>query len=240
MCVLCRDTFSRSDILKRHFQKCSIRRGNPTGASHLSHAQAHVKKSHPSSHRSTPSTSNESNLMGVNGVNTMNHESPMTFQVVAESNNPGSNINEPAQDLSRNNSIKRGSIDSRTVTAQNATRSSMDQGYTTGMPSSLSTAMNTAMAYSMPNGQNNASYGGSYDFSAQNNNNHMHAQSHDTNPQSAGRAAMPVYASSNQGQQQGGVDWAHVFQTGAQPHGQSNFINSYGGGMTEAQMHNIK
>ncbi|KAK1519287.1 hypothetical protein CABS01_16607 [Colletotrichum abscissum] len=41
MCVLCRDTFSRSDILKRHFQKCSIRRGNPTGASHLSHPQAH-------------------------------------------------------------------------------------------------------------------------------------------------------------------------------------------------------
>jgi hypothetical protein len=25
MCVLCKDTFSRSDILKRHFQKCSIR-----------------------------------------------------------------------------------------------------------------------------------------------------------------------------------------------------------------------
>lgn len=44
MCVLCRDTFSRSDILKRHFQKCSIRRGNPTGASHLSHPHAHVKK----------------------------------------------------------------------------------------------------------------------------------------------------------------------------------------------------
>lgn len=40
-CVLCKDTFSRSDILKRHFQKCSIRRGNPTGATHLSHAHAH-------------------------------------------------------------------------------------------------------------------------------------------------------------------------------------------------------
>src|SRR5436190_2139158 len=38
MCSLCRDTFSRSDILKRHFQKCSIRRGNPTGLSHLTHA----------------------------------------------------------------------------------------------------------------------------------------------------------------------------------------------------------
>ncbi|KAG7402700.1 Regulatory protein ADR1 [Fusarium oxysporum f. sp. rapae] len=44
MCVLCRDTFTRSDILKRHFQKCSIRRGNPTGASHLSHPHAHIKK----------------------------------------------------------------------------------------------------------------------------------------------------------------------------------------------------
>ncbi|PLN79723.1 C2H2 transcription factor [Aspergillus taichungensis] len=45
MCVLCKDTFSRSDILKRHFQKCSLRRGNPTGATHLSHPQAHLKRS---------------------------------------------------------------------------------------------------------------------------------------------------------------------------------------------------
>jgi len=41
---LCKDTFSRSDILKRHFQKCSIRRGNPTGASHLQNAQSHLQK----------------------------------------------------------------------------------------------------------------------------------------------------------------------------------------------------
>ncbi|EEH04005.1 conserved hypothetical protein [Histoplasma capsulatum G186AR] len=44
MCFLCKDTFSRSDILKRHFQKCSLRRGNPTGATHLSHPHAHLKK----------------------------------------------------------------------------------------------------------------------------------------------------------------------------------------------------
>ncbi len=43
--MLCNDTFSRSDILKRHFQKCSVRRGNPTGASHLSSPAAHLKKS---------------------------------------------------------------------------------------------------------------------------------------------------------------------------------------------------
>ncbi|GJC86265.1 respiration factor 2 [Colletotrichum liriopes] len=44
MFVLCRDTFSRSDILKKHFNKCSVRRGNPTGVSHLFHPQARVKK----------------------------------------------------------------------------------------------------------------------------------------------------------------------------------------------------
>ncbi|KAI4112760.1 MAG: hypothetical protein LQ345_006135 [Seirophora villosa] len=38
-CGLCEDTFARSDILKRHFQKCSVRRGNPTGASHLTHSK---------------------------------------------------------------------------------------------------------------------------------------------------------------------------------------------------------
>ncbi|KAF2877489.1 hypothetical protein BDV95DRAFT_644746 [Massariosphaeria phaeospora] len=43
-CQLCKDTFSRSDILKRHFQKCSIRRGNPTGQSHLQNAQSHLQK----------------------------------------------------------------------------------------------------------------------------------------------------------------------------------------------------
>ncbi|KAI5807859.1 hypothetical protein DFH27DRAFT_478669 [Peziza echinospora] len=43
-CVLCKDTFSRSDILKRHFQKCSLRRGNPAGYTHLAHAHDHQRK----------------------------------------------------------------------------------------------------------------------------------------------------------------------------------------------------
>lgn len=43
-CGLCEDTFSRSDILKRHFAKCSVRRGNPTGASHLTHSRANKRK----------------------------------------------------------------------------------------------------------------------------------------------------------------------------------------------------
>lgn len=46
MCHLCKDTFSRSDILKRHFQKCSIRRGNPTGANHLAHQRRNTNNGH--------------------------------------------------------------------------------------------------------------------------------------------------------------------------------------------------
>ncbi|KAH8745892.1 hypothetical protein F5883DRAFT_263100 [Diaporthe sp. PMI_573] len=35
MCVLCQKTFFRSDVRKRHFEKCSIRWGNPAVATHL-------------------------------------------------------------------------------------------------------------------------------------------------------------------------------------------------------------
>ncbi|KAL8934789.1 MAG: hypothetical protein Q9216_005730 [Gyalolechia sp. 2 TL-2023] len=54
-CGLCEDTFSRSDILKRHFQKCSVRRGNPTGASHLTHSKNSKKaKPNPVEHLAIP------------------------------------------------------------------------------------------------------------------------------------------------------------------------------------------
>jgi hypothetical protein len=44
MCKLCKDTFSRSDILKRHFQKCSIRRGVPGDTDHLEGSRAHNQR----------------------------------------------------------------------------------------------------------------------------------------------------------------------------------------------------
>jgi hypothetical protein len=69
MCVLCRDTFSRSDILKRHFQKCSIRRGNPTGASHLSHAQSHLKKNQPAHKNTLPATTEGDMMRNMNVLN---------------------------------------------------------------------------------------------------------------------------------------------------------------------------
>ena len=45
-CSLCEETFCRSDILKRHFTKCSVRRGNPHGLTHLTHARASARNSH--------------------------------------------------------------------------------------------------------------------------------------------------------------------------------------------------
>ena len=57
-CGLCKDTFSRSDILKRHFTKCSIRRGNPSGENHLSHSRANKKSRQEDAARVESSTSN--------------------------------------------------------------------------------------------------------------------------------------------------------------------------------------
>lgn len=143
MCVLCRDTFSRSDILKRHFQKCSIRRGNPTGASHLSHAQAHLKKSHPGPHKSTNSMSNENDLMGVNG---MGGNGVPLFGVIPDGSVPdaGSNLtDEQAEQLSRSNSLKRlsagGGRDPRSMTGPGpagSNRTSFDQNFS-GIASSM-------------------------------------------------------------------------------------------------------
>lgn len=61
-CGLCMDNFSRSDILKRHFSKCSDRRGNPSGQSHLMHSRMHsnsnsrIKQEQEDSSRTPSST----------------------------------------------------------------------------------------------------------------------------------------------------------------------------------------
>lgn len=67
-CGLCKDTFSRSDILKRHFQKCSVRRGNPSGESHLSHSRANKKSRQEDAARmedNTPTGVNQAQQMDV-------------------------------------------------------------------------------------------------------------------------------------------------------------------------------
>jgi hypothetical protein len=159
MCVLCRDTFSRSDILKRHFQKCSIRRGNPTGASHLSHAQAHLKKSQMPS---------ENDMMGANGMGSLTDPAMHPFSVMPEANlpDPASGLTEEQVDqLSRSNSLKRlganGGSDGRSMAGP---RAGFDQSYAGGIASTMPSGMNPSLAFSLPNGQNGHSYSQNYDF----------------------------------------------------------------------------
>lgn len=131
MCVLCRDTFSRSDILKRHFIKCSVRRGNPTGASHLSHPQAHVKKNAAQQKALAEGDVNHMNGMGNMPTDGMVHP----FGLIPAQDQMNNIANDQSQ-LSRSSSINRmdeSSRDRRSMTASvmgASTRGgSFDQSY---------------------------------------------------------------------------------------------------------------
>ncbi|TWU76501.1 hypothetical protein ED733_007446 [Metarhizium rileyi] len=151
MCVLCRDTFSRSDILKRHFQKCSIRRGNPTGASHLSHPQAHVKKNAQA--QKAAGLGNEGDLNHLNGLNNMSADGmvhPFGMVPVSDGMN---NMAGDQSHLSRSNS-------------SNQDRNNMAPSMGAPQPygANVSNSMNNQQmpSYSMPQGQNGMPmYGGS-------------------------------------------------------------------------------
>jgi hypothetical protein len=151
MCVLCRDTFSRSDILKRHFQKCSIRRGNPTGASHLSHPQAHVKKNAQA--QKAVGLGNEADLNHLNGLNNMPAEGmvhPFGMVPVSDGMN---NMAGDQSHLSRSSSA-------------NQDRNNMAPSMGAPQPygANVSNSMNNQQmpSYSMPPGQNGMPmYGGS-------------------------------------------------------------------------------
>lgn len=158
MCVLCRDTFSRSDILKRHFQKCSIRRGNPTGASHLSHPQAHVKKNAQA--QKAAGLANEGDLNPLNGLNNMPPADGMVHPFGMVPVQDGMNSMAGDQNhLSRTNSMN------RLENGANQDRRSMPgMGNSQPYGGDVSNPMNNqAMpTYGVPHGQNGMPmYGGS-------------------------------------------------------------------------------
>ncbi|KAI0396368.1 fungal-specific transcription factor domain-containing protein [Xylariaceae sp. FL0594] len=142
MCVLCRDTFSRSDILKRHFQKCSIRRGNPTGASHLSHPQAHVKKQQQNVQKA-----NEGDLGHMNGMPNMPGDGVVhPFGMVQLQDGMGNMANDQNQ-LSRSGSMAR-------VDDPNRDRRNMPGGYNGDVSNSMSSNINPQLAnFNMPPNQ---------------------------------------------------------------------------------------
>ncbi|SPO05948.1 related to regulatory protein amdA [Cephalotrichum gorgonifer] len=189
-CVLCNDTFSRSDILKRHFQKCSIRRGNPAGVTHLSLPQAHVKKSAPAVQKGHPApVGMEGDLHHLNGGlgnlqgDGMSHGYPM---VPVPEGLPNL-ANDQGQMQQRPNSVNRmesnGSQDRQggpgSVMGPAPGRPGFEQQYSGNVPGSMQTQQQM-QNYNMPTNQN----------------------------------GMPMYQGGSNSNQQ--VDWSQVFPTGAQ------------------------
>ncbi|PNY22150.1 Zinc finger protein klf1 [Tolypocladium capitatum] len=157
MCVLCRDTFSRSDILKRHFQKCSIRRGNPTGASHLSHPQAHVKKNAQA--QKAAGLGNDGEMNHLNGLNNMPGDGMVhPFGMVAVSdgmNSMGGDQNQLSRSSSMNRLENGGNQDRRSMPGMGN-----PQPYGSEVQNSMN--QQPMPNYSMPPGQNGMPmYGGS-------------------------------------------------------------------------------
>lgn len=197
--------------MKRHFQKCSIRRGNPTGASHLSHAQAHLKKSHPGP---KASMSNENDLGGVDGMG--GEQNPQLFGISIDGSVPDAAshlTDEQAEQLSRSNSLKRLSVGGRDgrmtgPVSTGSNRASFDQAYPGSMPSGT----HPSFAFSMPNGQNGHSYSQGYDFASHGNGTNAHPQS------TAG--------------QQHGLAWTQMYQSSAH----DGFMNNYNPAITNSQV----
>ena len=104
-CGLCKDTFSRSDILKRHFQKCSVRRGNPSGENHLSHSRANKKSRQEDAariERNTPTDVNQGQPLEVFSPTGLDTSFDMNALNLAQPQ-----YVESANQVSRPNSIKK-------------------------------------------------------------------------------------------------------------------------------------
>jgi hypothetical protein len=162
MCVLCHDTFSRSDILKRHYIKCSVRRGNPTGASHLSHPQAHVKKNAAAAAQQK-AMGTEGDVNNVNGMGNMPADGMVhPFGIIPASDGMSNIANDQSQ-LSRSSSINR--LDDANRDRRNMNNSVMgastrpgnfEQTYNGGdVANNMTANINPQLAnYSMPQNQN--------------------------------------------------------------------------------------
>ncbi|PNH36188.1 hypothetical protein BJF96_g139 [Verticillium dahliae] len=162
MCVLCRDTFSRSDILKRHFQKCSIRRGNPSGATHLSHPQAHVKKNAAAQQKAAAVGQDNGDLNHLNGMNNMSADGIVQpFGMMPQVPEGMANLANDQNQLSRASSLNRmengNGQDRRGIPGMpgNPRGGNFEQGYGGDVQNPMQPGLNQQLPnYNMPPGQN--------------------------------------------------------------------------------------
>lgn len=251
MCHLCKDTFSRSDILKRHFQKCSLRRGNPTGANHLAHQR---RNTNPSNRLSMGAESggpsgavNMSEVAGASGY---------TPSVVGSSPNVNGDMSARSSRanslMSPSNMSHRSSIAGLGILASNG--QNHDQMTTSGpfQPGISSYAMHNAAnanGAQMPPGYsfNNQQINGQQQMNGQQINGQMY-----NNPQNSqqmnGQMSFLGQQSSRFGNSQAnnhqqtpngdgsGVDWTRMFTQG----GQDGFIGSQPGNASSQGITHIK
>jgi hypothetical protein len=227
MCHLCKDTFSRSDILKRHFQKCSIRRGNPTGANHLAHQRR------PANNPNRLSISQQDGPIGLAGL-----------QDVSGSNYPDGMTASPTVngDASARSSRANSIISPATMSHRNSVAglgilsSNASQSEQMGSSGPYQPGMN---AYSAPSATNAGPMQSNYAFShpqmgagVYNNQSQMsflghpssrYVNSHENSPHTNGEG--------------GGLpDWNRMFNQG----GQDGFIGSQPANASSNQIHHMK
>ena len=104
VCGLCNDTFSRSDILKRHFVKCSSRRGNPTGQNHLEYSRrkkAREQQEAESTENGTPTVADNAQMANLTPTSMDG-----SFDITALTLNQ-SNYGDQSNQVSRSNSVTR-------------------------------------------------------------------------------------------------------------------------------------
>lgn len=168
MCKLCKDTFSRSDILKRHFQKCSVRRGVVGDMDHLEGSRAHLQKN-----RQSVDTSQSIQFLNPSPVNPSPvYDSPNGMPGMPPSmmqQAPYADMQSSSTRNSRSNSLVRpasGFMDNR----PNTSRPGDFQSYSTfsnpnGLPSMIPNGTHPSSAThspvsALPNGINGHGYSG--------------------------------------------------------------------------------
>ncbi|OAA54818.1 Transcription factor [Niveomyces insectorum RCEF 264] len=216
MCVLCRDTFSRSDILKRHFQKCSIRRGNPTGVSHLSHPHAHVRKHQQARKHQADNGGDMSHMNGMGNVQADGMVHPFGLIPTGADGLPNNMPNDQAAQLSRSNSISRISDPASAAAEQNQhnAAAAAAAAAAAGAPGNVMAAPSRVTNGGPGTPGGGPSGAGSYDQSGAYNGAGMNPQLANYN-MSAGQNGMPMFAGQN-ANPQSGLDWS-MFQAGAHP-----------------------
>ncbi|KAF2261514.1 hypothetical protein CC78DRAFT_470154 [Lojkania enalia] len=202
-CHLCKDTFSRSDILKRHFQKCSIRRGNPTGASHLQNAQSHLQKNRPSGaeansylgHLPTSVAYSDGSygntLAGMPSMSSMSNDPsayadglpPMSAQSLSARTSRSNSLIRPGSGVEEN----RRSLSALDFGSNGRAFNSNDFRNPSGLPNGMSQEMSS---YGSQQNQNSGAMPGAANHYSYDQNN-MPVKSEDANAASYGRPTLP-------------------------------------------------